>query len=102
VIPGDAVVLQKVRWAVLAGATVAWGAAWLCQAVLDNTYVSYPRVPNPELGRTVPYVAKSVVVYITEDQSIVLDWLRRIEIGSGALLLISLILSQKWPLRLNK
>jgi hypothetical protein len=93
---------QKIRWAVLAGAAVAWVAAMIFQGILDNTYVNYPRVPNPEIGRTVPYEVKRVVVYITKDQSAVLDWLRWVEIGSGALILISLILNQKWPPWSNK
>ena len=70
--------------------------------VLDNTYVDYPRIPDPEIGRTVPYYAKSIVVYITKDQRTVLVWLHWILIGSGALLLISLLVNQKWPLSSNK
>jgi hypothetical protein len=99
---GDAMVPQKIRRAVLAVAGVAWVAAMASQGVLDNTYVNYPRVPNPEIGRTVPYEVKRVVVYITRDQSAVLDWLRWVEIGSGALILTSLVLNQKWPPRPNK
>jgi hypothetical protein len=87
---------------VLAGAAVAWAAAIFFQAILDNAYVNYPRVQNPEIGRTVPYEVKRVVVYITKDESAILDWLRWVEIGSGVLILISLVLNQKWPLRPNK
>jgi hypothetical protein len=72
------------------------------QGVLDNTYVNYPRTPDPGVGLIVPYEAKRVVVYIRNDQRAFLDWLRWIEIGSGALLRISLAVNRKWPLRLNK
>jgi hypothetical protein len=101
VITGDAM-LQKIRWAMFAGTGVAWVGALGFQTLLDNTYVNYPRVPDAEIGRTVPYEVKRVVVYITEGQSAVLDWLRWVEIGSGALILISVVLNQKWPLPQNK
>jgi hypothetical protein len=98
---GDAM-LQKIRWALFAGAGVAWVGALGFHTLLDNNYVNYPRIPNAEISRIVPYEVKRVVVYITEGQSAVLDWLRWVEIGSGALILISVVLNQKWPLPQNK
>jgi hypothetical protein len=97
VITGDAM-LQKIRWAMFAGTGVAWVGALGFQTLLVN----YPRIPNAEISRIVPYEVKRVVVYITEGQSAVLDWLRWVEIGSGALILISVVLNEKWPLRRNK
>jgi hypothetical protein len=92
-------VLQKVRRLVLAGAGVAWVAAMVAHGLLDNTYVNYPRVPDPAQSRTVPYEVKRVVVYVTEIQSDVLCMLEWTEIVSGALILISLILDQWRPIR---
>jgi hypothetical protein len=83
---------------VLASAAFAWVAAFVANAILDFTFVDYPRVPNLELSRTVPYEVKHIVVYITENQRDILDWLQRVEIVSGVLILISLILNQIWPL----
>jgi hypothetical protein len=79
---------------------VAWVGATIFQSALDNTYVYYSRVPNPSLGRLVPYHVKRVIVYITRDQSKTLQWLRWVEIGSGTLILITLVTNRKWPPRL--
>jgi hypothetical protein len=89
---------QRLRKVVLVSAALGWTAAFSLNFVFDLTYFNYPRIPNLELTRTVPYEVKRVVVYMTEDQSDVLYWLRWIEIASGALLFISLALNQKWPL----
>jgi len=59
-------------------------AAWFYSGSLENSYVSYPRVPIRADGRIVPYVVKGNVVYITKDQRTLLSWLLWIEIGSGA------------------
>lgn len=89
---------QKIRKILLGVAAVIGFAALLAQAACDNTFVSYPRVPDPAIGRTVPYVAKRVLVYITEDWSTFLDWLRWIEISSFSIIFISLFVNLKWPL----
>lgn len=59
---------------------------------LDNAYVTRPREPNPALRRTEPYAIKSLTVYITPTEREVLTWLARVEIGSGAVFLLGLIL----------
>jgi hypothetical protein len=100
--PRNAAMLLKIRLIIIAAVGLAWVAAMFLQGALDNTYVNFARVPNPEIGRTVPYSVKRVVVYITQDQSDVLDWLRCTETASGTLILISLILNEKWPPRPNK
>jgi hypothetical protein len=46
---------------VLIMSVFAWG-------ILENTYVSYPRFPDPQNGRIVPHSVKGVIVYITESQ----------------------------------
>jgi hypothetical protein len=90
-------VAQKVRRAILGVAGAVWVAALGFNAILDNAYVNYPRVPNAEIGRTIPYEVKRIVVYVTEGQATALNWLSWLQIGSGAVILISLILTQKWP-----
>jgi hypothetical protein len=90
--------LRLIRTAVLLVVGVVWVASMFTQTVLDNTYVTYPRAPDAASQRTMPYVPRHVVVYITSEQKAVLDWLRWLEISSGALVLISLVLNQKWPL----
>jgi hypothetical protein len=94
--------IQRIRRAAFAGAAVAWVGAMGLQAVLDTTYFNYPRTPDPAIGRTVPYEVKRVVVYITNDQRAVLDWVRWIWVGAGALLIISSVIDQRRPPPSNK
>ena len=91
-------VVQRLRRVVYLVAYVALFASMFTHLALVNTYGSYPRAPDPETSRTVPYVPRHTVVYITRGQSDFLGWVRWIEIASGALLLISLALNEKWPL----
>jgi len=65
--------------------------------ILENTYVNYPRVPDEALGR-VPHRAKSVTVYLTQQQSEIIQWIIWLFIFSTALVLISLFLNLKWPI----
>ena len=59
--------------------------AWFCSGGLDNAYVNYPRTPNLDNGRTVPYRVKGIVVYITEQQRSLLSGLLWIEIFSASI-----------------
>jgi hypothetical protein len=90
--------LQRIRYAVLAAAGVAWAVANVLLGVLDNSYVTYPRVADADVGRVIPYEAKGIIVYITSDQRLTLRWLNWVEAGSVPLILVSLVLNQKWPL----
>ena len=67
------------------GAALIFVAAWFYSGALENTYVYYPRTPEPSDGKVIPYPVKGIVVYITKDQQSVLSWLTWIEIGSGAI-----------------
>jgi hypothetical protein len=69
------------------------------RALLDTTFVGYPKVPNSETGRTVPYEVKRSLVYITDTQGRILTVVWWAQIGSGCLILICLILNEKWLLR---
>ena len=58
-------------------------AAWLGYAILENGFLANPRMPTPELGRTVPHEVKGVSVFISDDEQRLLSWLRRIGIISA-------------------
>jgi hypothetical protein len=65
-------------------------------------YFDYPRNPDPATGRTVPYVVKNVIIYITENLSDVLYWLQWSFYFFGAVAVVSVILNEIWPLESNK
>ena len=78
--------------AILIMAVFAWGT-------LENTYVNYPRSPDPQNGRVVPHTVKGVIVYITESQSGLLSWLTWIGIGSGVVAVLVVLMD---PFRSRK
>lgn len=61
--------------------------------ILESTYVTWPKEQNPAHGRTEPYAIKRLTVYITPAERDILIWLTRLEIGSGVLILLGLILA---------
>ena len=77
---------------VLIVAVFAWG-------ILENTYVSYPRSPDPQDGRIVPHEVKGIIVYIAESQRDLLFWLKWIGIGSGAIVAFVILLHRGDPFR---
>ena len=89
----------RIRKVIFGAAAVVFTAAFILDGALVNTYVGYPRAPDVATQRTVPYVAKRVLVYISEDERKLLSWLRNIEIASGAVIALNLILSLRWPLK---
>jgi hypothetical protein len=89
----------KIKKLVAIGAVLILVAAWFTSGHLENTYVNYPRVPNAETGRIVPYATKGIVVYITERQQRVLSWLTWIEIGSGMIAAAVLLIHRGDPFR---
>ena len=87
------------RKATLAVAAVAWVAAIVLSGQLDNSFVvSAPRAPDPSTMKTVPYVAKRVLVYVSEDQIELMSWLRWIQVLSGGVILVNGLLNLKWPI----
>jgi hypothetical protein len=89
----------KIIKIILKGSLVIWGAALGLRAALEMIYFDYPRQPNPAMGRTVPYMIKNIVVYITGNQNDVLYWLRWCFYPFGVLLVISAILNEIWSVR---
>jgi hypothetical protein len=78
--------------AILIVAVFAWG-------ILENTYVNYPRSPNPQDGRVVPHAVKGVIVYITESQSNLLSWLTWVGVGSGVIAVLVTLIHRGDPFR---
>jgi hypothetical protein len=64
---------------------------WFYDGFLDNTYVNRLRQPHADADLTVPYHVKGITVYITASERQVLTWLTRLEIVSGAVLIVGLI-----------
>jgi len=70
---------------------------------LENSYLSYPRAPEPSSERTVPFHIKGIVVYITRSQRETLSILYYVHGISISLVACILILSRgraitsKWP-----
>jgi hypothetical protein len=60
---------------------------------LDNTYVTYPRVPDKSSGRIVAYPVKGIVVYVTPAQHQMLSGLAYAEYGSLVALTILIVVS---------
>jgi hypothetical protein len=77
-------------------------AAWFTYGFLENTYIGYPRTPDQEVGRTIPYAAKGVVVYITASEQQFLSWLKWIEIASGGVAALVLLVHGGDPFRAKK
>jgi hypothetical protein len=91
--------IKKLRKIILSGALLLCAASIGLRALLELLYFDSPRQADPLSGRTGPYVVKNVVIYITENLSDVLYWLRWSFYFFGALIVISVILDQIWPSR---
>jgi hypothetical protein len=84
-----------------AAAAVFMGAC-LYSGSLESSYVYYPRSPTFADGRIIPYPVKGIVVYITQDQRQLLSWLTWIEIASGAVLALVILVHGGDPFRSKK
>jgi hypothetical protein len=82
----------KIARIVFAVAAAVLLPCWFYSAALINSYVNRPREPRPEIGRVIPYTAKRVTIYITATEQSVMDWLTRVEIGAGAILLVTVLI----------
>jgi hypothetical protein len=81
----------KIKKIVLGGAIIISLISWWIGAVVSGSYVNYPRVPNPNDGRTVPFSVKGIVVYITEDQRHFVSVCNWLALSSGAVALLVLL-----------
>ncbi len=94
--------LLKIKKAVGVGAAIVLVVAWFSYGILENSYVSYPQFPKPSEGRTVPHAVKGIVVYITREQRDALSWLAWIEIGSGMVAVLVILIRRGDPFRTRK
>jgi hypothetical protein len=82
-----------------ASAGVILVVASFASGTLENTYVTYPRSPDPQQGRTVPHAVKGITVYITKGDSDLLSRMRWIAIGAGALAGLVILTHRGDPLK---
>ncbi|PBB67504.1 hypothetical protein CK228_16995 [Mesorhizobium sp. WSM4312] len=84
---------QLMRYLFTSAAAI-FAAAIFYNTLIDNEYVYFIRMPDPEVGKIVPYHVKGISVYITIEQYKFIYWLRFVEIISGALILIGALISK--------
>jgi len=84
---------QKIFRVIGACAAIVFVASWFWTGLLDNEYITWPREPQPQIGRIVPYGVKGITVYITEHDREVHKWLKRVLMCSGAVAVICLVTS---------
>jgi hypothetical protein len=89
----------KIKKIVGVSAAAVFIVAWFTWGDLENTYVKYPRSPEPQEGRTVPHAVKGIIVYITESQRDLLSLLGWIQIGSGAIAALVILIHRGDPFR---
>ena len=92
----------RIRKIIAGVAAVILLAAWFMHGFLQNAYVNYPRTPDVQAGRTVAYAVKGIVVYITLGQQESLSWLAWIEISSGVVIAVVILLHGGDPFRSKK
>jgi hypothetical protein len=90
--------VKKLRKVILNGALLLFAAAIGLRSFLELLYFDSPRQPDPLSGRTVPYVVKNVVIYITPNLSDLFYWLQCSFYLFGAVIVVSVVLNQIWPL----
>ncbi|BCG73064.1 hypothetical protein MesoLj113a_42220 [Mesorhizobium sp. 113-1-2] len=93
--------LKRFRSALVVAIATAWIAAVAANTLLDNTYVGYPRVTDPDRGLIIPYNVKGIVVYVTSEQMYVLSILRHVTIISGILMVMLVFINYFFPFRKN-
>jgi hypothetical protein len=82
----------KIARIVFAMAAAVLLPCWFYTGALINSHVYRPREPQPEIGRIIPYTAKRVTIYITTTEQSVVVWLTRMEIGTGVILLVAVLI----------
>jgi len=56
---------------------------WLADVYLQNAWVNGLRQSSPDSGQTIPYAVKGIIVYITQEQRRMMDWVHWVEIGAA-------------------
>jgi hypothetical protein len=71
--------------------------AWFAWGILENSYVTLPRSPNPQDGRTIPHAVKGIIVYITKSEQSLLS--SGIQVSSGAIVVLVMLIHRGDPFR---
>jgi hypothetical protein len=74
---------QKIFRTIGGCAAAVFLVPWFWTGLLENEYVTWPREPQPEVGRVIPHPVKGIAVYVTEYDQELGKWLTRVLIGSG-------------------
>jgi hypothetical protein len=84
---------QKLFYRMGQAAGIVFVGAWFWWGAAEMNYVSWPRAPQPEIGRTIPYQTKGVTVYIAKSDQDFGMRLTYVMIGSGIVFLIGAVFS---------
>jgi hypothetical protein len=90
----------KVRIALRVAMSVAFSvavASMFLYTFLEDKYFNYPRVKNAQLGRIVPYKVKSIIVYITQDESLFVHAAFTVVVISVIIVLAGFFINLRWP-----
>jgi hypothetical protein len=80
-------------------AAIVLVVAWFAWGILENSYVNLPRSAKPQDGRTIPHAIKGVIVYITKGEWSLLSRLTWIQLGSGAIVVLVILIHRGDPFR---
>jgi hypothetical protein len=83
--------LKNWRKLFLAASVWTWGLTFMTKAYFDTIFFRYPQSPDSHSGNVVPYVVKSVTVYINEHehfQIVTVNWLLALLTAVGILAVV--------------
>ena len=89
----------KIKKIVGVSAAAILMVACFASGFLENSYVNYPRFPDPQQGRTVPHAVKGVIVYITKGEFGWLYWLWWIQTSSGVIAALVILIHRGDPFK---
>src|SRR5882757_8132885 len=96
---GASKAIRIVRAAVIFGSVIVVFACLTYQGSMERDFLTYPRVPVPASGYTVPLPIKSTTVYVTPSENTLyrrVVWGVYLAFFIGA---ISMMSHKKWPIR---
>jgi len=74
---------QKAFYRIGQGAGLVLVGAWFWFGGREMNFVTWPRVPQPEIGRTIPHQTKGITVYIAKADQEIQRRLAYVMIGAG-------------------
>ena len=94
VAPASAALVRKITRVLLGVFGFVGLIALFAYTLLENAYVTYPRIPDQASGRIVPNQVNGIVVYVTTGQSEVIHALVLTLLASGALIIVFIVLDR--------